>query len=108
MEIALPDKTEHLLYVDAFINEFENRLKNIFNSKENDLVSMKKLFMQNSIEAKFGFIQSQIKLLKDGLIELFSKLELFQNNIDSLKQNYIWIILRKRTNWICSNFKDNK
>lgn len=89
MEIALPDKTEHLLYVDAFMNEFNNRLKTIFQSKENELNSMKKLFMQNSIEAKFGFIQSQISLLKDGFNSAFSqKLHFFQNNIDGLKQNY--------------------
>ena len=63
--------------------------------------------MQNSIEAKFGFIQSQIKLLKDGFNRTFSqKLELFQNNIDSLKQNYIMNNPeKKRTNWICSNFE---
>ncbi len=90
MEMALPDKTEHLLYVDSFINEFENRLKNIFQTKENDLNSMKKLFMQNSIEAKFNFIDAQIKLLKDGFNRTFyQKIDLFQSSINNLKQNYI-------------------
>ncbi|QKF72697.1 exodeoxyribonuclease VII, large subunit [Aliarcobacter faecis] len=90
MEIALPDRNEHLLYLASFMNEFDNRLKNIFLAKENELNSMKKLFVQNSIDSKFSFIESQIKILKEGFNRTFSqKLQIFQNTIDSLKENYI-------------------
>ena len=46
--------------------------------------------MQNSIEAKFNFIDAQIKLLKDGFNRTFyQKIDLFQSSINNLKQNYI-------------------
>ncbi|WP_198306219.1 exodeoxyribonuclease VII large subunit [Arcobacter vandammei] len=90
MEIALPDKNEHLLYLASFMSEFENRLKNNFLMKENELDSMKKLYKQNSIESKFNFIESQIKLLRDSFTRTISqKIEIFQNIVDSTKQNYI-------------------
>ena len=90
MEIALPDKNEHLLYLANFINEFENRFKTIFQQKQIELENLKKLFAQNSIEAKIFFVQSQIKLIKENFNTIFSqKLNIYQNSIDSLKQNYI-------------------
>ncbi|MBL3520571.1 exodeoxyribonuclease VII large subunit [Arcobacter lanthieri] len=90
MEIALPDINEHFLYLDSMINEFQNRLKNILLKKEQELINTKKLLEQNSIESKFSFISSQIKLLKSSFNSSFlQKIEIFQHSLDSLKSNYI-------------------
>src|SRR5574344_242137 len=79
MEIALPDKNEHLLYLANFINEFENRFTTIFQKKQIELENLKKLFAQNSIEAKIFFVQSQIKLIKENFNTIFSqKLNIYQ------------------------------
>ncbi|WP_026803266.1 exodeoxyribonuclease VII large subunit [Aliarcobacter lanthieri] len=90
IEIALPDINEHFLYIDSMIVEFQNRLKNVLAKKEQELINTKRLLEQNSIESKFSFIASQIKLLKSSFNSSFvQKIEIFQHSLDSLKSNYI-------------------
>lgn len=90
MEIALPDMNEHLLYLDSLQNDLNSTLKTIILKKEQELQNTKKLLEQNSIEAKLSFMDSQIRLLKSSFDNSFSqKLELFQNNLEALKSNYL-------------------
>ncbi len=111
IEIALPDINEHRIYLDSLENEFNNRFKNILARKEQELFTMKRLFEQNSIESRFSYIQSEIKLLKNsfnnnlsqkvlssqnqlGVIKnglensFFMVLSKFQSQIDLLKSNF--------------------
>ncbi len=90
MEIALPEKNQHLLYIDSLISDLENKFKNILKIKENELISMKSLLEQNSIESKFNFIESQINLLKNSFLSTMTqKFEIFKNILENAKQNYI-------------------
>ena len=111
IEIALPDINEHRMYLDSLSNEFNNLLKQILFNKEQNVLNLKKLFKQNSIETKFEFIESEIKLLKSSFkstlaqkasnsqneLEMLKRtfennysqyLNKLQNNIDLLKSNY--------------------
>ncbi|KAB7885068.1 exodeoxyribonuclease VII large subunit [Poseidonibacter ostreae] len=111
IEIALPDINEHRMYLDSLSNEFNNLLKQILFNKEQNILNLKKLFKQNSIETKFEFIESEIKLLKSSFkstlaqkasnsqneLEMLKRtfennysqyLNKLQNNIDLLKSNY--------------------
>ncbi|WP_418185065.1 exodeoxyribonuclease VII large subunit [Aliarcobacter vitoriensis] len=110
MEIALPDMNEHILYLDSFVSEFQNRLKMIFSNKEQELINTKKLLEQNSIESKFSFISSQIKLIKSSFNSSFSqKIQIFQNSLDNLKSNYVLNHPEKKEkNGFVQISKDNK
>lgn len=89
MEIALPDINEHRLYLDNIFNNFQNMLKNILKTKENELINLYKLFEQNSIQSKFNFIEEEIKALKQRYkIVLNQSLGNFQNKLDYLKENF--------------------
>ena len=66
IEIALPDINEHRIYLDSLINEYNNRMKNILFNKQQEVLNMKRLFEQNSIETKFNYIQTEINLLKSS------------------------------------------
>ncbi len=111
IEIALPDINEHRMYLDSISNEFINLIKRVLFNKEQEIITLKKLFKQNSIESKFDFIQNEIKFLessyksllsqkvsnsKNELDILSSRLEntysqyliKLQNNIELLKSNY--------------------
>ncbi|MAC84436.1 MAG: exodeoxyribonuclease VII large subunit [Arcobacter sp.] len=111
IEIALPDINEHRMYLDSLSNEFNNLLKQILFNKEQKVLNLKKLFKQNSIETKFEFIESEIKLLTSSFkstlaqkasnsqneLEMLKRtfennhsqyLNKLQNNIDLLKSNY--------------------
>lgn len=90
VEIALPDINEHRIYLDSLENEFNNRFKNILLNKEQELINMKRLFEQNSIESKFSFIKTQIDFIKESLkVKLSQKFLNCQNEIDLLKSNYL-------------------
>ncbi len=111
IEIALPDINEHRLYLDSLRNEYDNLLKRILLNKEQDIINLKRLFDQNSMQSKFKFIESEIKILKSSfqsnlnqkimqsenehtmISQTFKNnysqyLSKLQNNIDLLKNNY--------------------
>ena len=89
MEIALPSQSEHLLYIDSLIENFEKLLKTTFEKKEQELKNLKLSFEQNSINSKLFFVESQIKLLKEQFSQsLNQKLQIASNILESLKSNY--------------------
>ncbi|MBU3015415.1 exodeoxyribonuclease VII large subunit [Poseidonibacter lekithochrous] len=89
IEIVLPDINEHRMYLDSLSNEFNNLLKQILFNKEENVSNLKKLFKQNSIEAKFEFIQSEIKFLKSSFQStLAQKVSNSQNELEMLKRTY--------------------
>ncbi len=89
IEIALPDINEHRMYLDSLSNEFNNLLKQILFNKEQNVLNLKKLFKQNSIETKFEFIQSEIKLLKSSFQStLAQKASTSQNELEMLKRTF--------------------
>lgn len=88
IEIALPDINEHRIYIDSLISEFENKIKNLFFNKQQDINNLKKLFIQNSIESKFNYIQSEIMMLKSSFKNnITSKINGTQNEIDMIKNS---------------------
>lgn len=88
IEIALPDINEHRIYLDSLSNEFENRLKNFIFNKQQDVSNLKRLFVQNSIESKFNYIQSEIKMLKSSFrTDLIQKINSAQNELNLLNNS---------------------
>ncbi len=71
IEIALPDMNEHRMYLDSLSSDYENTLKNLILNKEQNVINLKKLFNQNSIESKISHKSSEINMLKD----------MFKNNL---------------------------
>ena len=114
IEIALPDINEHRIYLDSLNNELNNRFKNILFNKEQELFNMKKLFEQNSIETKFGFIQTEINLLKSSfktdlsqkILSSLNELNLLKN---SLKNSFSSVVLKSQNqiDLLKSNFELN-
>lgn len=89
IEMALPDINEHRIYLDSLVNEYNNRLKNILSYKQQDLSNMKRLMEQNSIETKFNYIQTEIKLLKSSFkTDLSQKVLSSQNELNLLKNTF--------------------
>lgn len=89
VEIALPDINEHRIYLDSLANEYNNKIKTIFYNKEQDVFNLKRLFEQNSIESKFNFINSEIKLLRSSFeTDLSQKIIKANNDLDLLKRTF--------------------
>jgi exodeoxyribonuclease VII large subunit len=89
IEIALPDINEHRMYLDNLSNEFTNRFKRVIVSKEQELNTLKRIYEQNSIEAKFSIIKSQIEIIKSSYIsKMKQKLESLQSNLVLSKQTF--------------------
>ncbi|RXJ90261.1 exodeoxyribonuclease VII large subunit [Arcobacter sp. CECT 8983] len=87
MEISLPDINENRIYLDNITMDFDNRLKNIIARKEVELKNMFSHFEQNSLNAKFNFINEQIKLLKERFTTLLKQnIQNKQSRIDLLKE----------------------
>ncbi|MBP7742328.1 MAG: exodeoxyribonuclease VII large subunit [Aliarcobacter sp.] len=114
IEIALPDINEHRIYLDALVNEYNNRLRNILFNKQQELSNMRRLMDQNSIDTKFNYIQTEINLIKSSFkTDLSQKILSSQNELNlfknSLNNNYS-SFLQKTQNQIDllkSNFELN-
>lgn len=89
IEIALPDINEHRMYLDTLVNEYNNLLKRILFNKEQDVINLKRLFEQNSMESKFKFIESEIKMLKSSFqSNLSQKITNSKNELEMLKRTF--------------------
>jgi len=79
-------------------------MKNILFNKQQELLNMKRLFEQNSIETKFSYIQTEINLLKSSFkTDLFQKILSSQNELNLLKnslKNSFFSVLIKSQNQI--------
>ncbi|WP_424689282.1 MAG: exodeoxyribonuclease VII large subunit [Halarcobacter ebronensis] len=90
MEISLPDINENRIYIDNITMDFDNRLKNIIARKEVELKNMYSLFEQNSLDAKFNFINEQIKVLKERFTNLLRQnIQNKQSRIELLKEQLL-------------------
>ena len=114
IEIALPDINEHRIYLDSLSNEYNNRFKNILFRAEQELINMKRLFEQNSIETKFKYIQTEINLLKSSFkTDLTQKVQSSQNELNllnnSLKNSFSAMFVRTQNqiDLLKSNFELN-
>ncbi len=89
VEIALPDINEHRMYLDSVSTEYQNRFKNIILSKQQEVENLRRLFVQNSIESKFEYIQSEIKMLKSSFkTDLLQKINSSQNELNLYNTSY--------------------
>ncbi|WP_428024760.1 exodeoxyribonuclease VII large subunit [Arcobacter sp.] len=89
IEIALPDRNEHLLYLDNLREEFSNRFKRVLFNKEQVVLNYKKYFEQHSLDKKFSFVQKEIDYLKSNFTNSFSQiLRQKQNELTQLKNTY--------------------
>ena len=114
IEIALPDINEHRIYLDSLENEYNNKMRNILFNKQQEVLNMKRLFEQNSIETKFNYIQTEINLLKSSFkTDLSQKILSSSNELNLLKnslKNSFSSVLVKSQNQIDllkSNFELN-
>lgn len=88
IEIALPDINDHRIYLDTLVNEYNSRLRTILFNKEQELLNMKRLMEQNSIDTKFKYIQTEINLIKSSFqIDLSQKILSSENHLNLLKSN---------------------
>jgi len=89
IEIALPDKTEHYLYLDSLWENYQIILKNIVSKKEQEIEALKLNFEQNSIASKLFYVETNIKILKEQFLQSFNqKIQIFSNILENLKSNY--------------------
>lgn len=89
IEIALPDINEHRIYMDNLEYEFNNKFKNILYSKEQNIVYLKRMYKQNSLETRFNLIASEIKMLALSFENSFKNIiNSSQNSLNLLKNSY--------------------
>ncbi|MFV0562700.1 exodeoxyribonuclease VII large subunit [Malaciobacter mytili] len=89
IEIALPDINEHRIYMDNLEYEFNNKFKNILYSKEQNIIYLKRMYEQNSLETRFNLIASEIKMLNLSFDNSFKNIiSSYQNSLNLLKNSY--------------------
>lgn len=89
IEIALPDVNEHRIYLDSLANEYISKIKRVVEIKQQNLTNLRRLFEQNSLDSKFNFIESQIKLLKSSFqAEISQKIVVANNDLNFLKTSF--------------------
>lgn len=71
MEISLPDKNEHFIYLDSLYQELQNGLKRVLYNKEQVVLNYKKYFEQHSLDKRFSFVQKEIDMLKSNFNRSF-------------------------------------
>ncbi len=89
IEIALPDINEYRIYMDNLEYEFNNKFKNILYSKEQNIIYLKRIYEQNSLETRFNLIASEIKMLHLSFQNNYKNIiNSFQNSLNLLKNSY--------------------
>ncbi|RUM67011.1 MAG: exodeoxyribonuclease VII large subunit [Sulfurospirillum sp.] len=72
MELILPDMTEVLMGIDNLSDNYYTAVTTIFHKKEQQLLHLKQLFEQNSVEAKLSLYRQEIDNLQREFQSFFS------------------------------------
>jgi exodeoxyribonuclease VII large subunit len=76
MEIALPDKNEILMAIDSMLDMARSLLESVISKKEKNLLHLRELFENNSVEKKLDYELEKIKMTK---LKYKDKMALFLN-----------------------------
>ncbi len=68
MQMILPDKNELLQYLDSIANQYEQLLAQVLHKKEQQLLHLKNLYEQNSIERRLELQLQQTKHLQEVFV----------------------------------------
>ena len=88
MEMILPDSAEMLMRLDDIGEAMNSFVKRVIYNKEEQISSLKKIFVSHSFESKISVYEKEIELLKKRYEQLF--LNLLQNKTnqnDNFTQN---------------------
>ena len=89
IEISTPNINDMRLLSDNIYNDIESSFKSIIFNKQQELHHIHNSFKLNSIDAKFEFIQNNIKNIKQNLSSVFkNKLQEYEQNIILLSQSF--------------------
>lgn len=89
IELVLPDKNEHLIYLDNLYTQFQNLFKRVILKKEENINTYRKYFEQHSLDRKFALMQKEIDLCKNGFNSSFKQILLYkESQIKYLKNSY--------------------
>jgi len=86
MELILPDISEVLMGIDNLTDRYNQTIQTIFHKKETQLLHLKQLFEQNSVEAKLSLYRQEITNLKAQFHNFFAlNLQNRTSNLERLK-----------------------
>ncbi len=89
MEILLPDKTELLLYIDSLMEQFSNRLHQIFLNQKRTLIHLYEAFERHSIEKRLQQQLQNIASLKEHFDRSVTlNLQHFETQIEDISKRY--------------------
>jgi len=89
MELALPDKTEMLIFLDSIINTYNATMQKIIDHKSKDLQQQIALLKQNSFDAKLTFYKNEIESLRKNYQNFFTlKLKQKKSQLEQLLEAY--------------------
>ncbi len=102
MELLLPDKNELLIYLDTLQNSFEQRITQIFQSKNQLLQHLYGSFEQHSMQKRITQQLELVTQLKERFEHAIKfKLQTFQNALQNIERDYpstVAGILRNKEN----------
>jgi len=74
IEMILPDSTEMLMRLDDMREAMNSYIKRVIYNKQEQVVSLKKIFTSHSFESKIFIYEKEIELLQKRFAQLFSNL----------------------------------
>ncbi len=89
MELALPDKSEMLIFLDSIMNTYNTNMHKILEHKSKTLEHQSALLKQNSFDAKLTFYKTEIESLNKSYQNFFRlKLNQKQSQLEQLLQAF--------------------
>ncbi len=85
MEMILPDQNEIMQYLDSLIEQATLSYKRLLRQKEGQLLHLKSLFVQRSIDEKLALWRNEISILKQQYNTKFSLL------LREKKNAFVWL-----------------
>ena len=89
MEMILPDTNELYQYMDSLSMQLTQKIEHKIYNLQQELIHVKNSYIQHSVEKKLQYNANEIKKLREDFAQAISfRLQNYQKDIDSLKQQF--------------------